>query len=57
MKNIYEKDCADCEYCFCKYYERDTGYGEDGCELTGYECRGGFIDSGCPLSFKYEISK
>lgn len=61
-ENIYEINDASCGYCKLTYYENDTGYAEYGCSLiTGkakdYECFGGDIDNGCPLSFKYKIEK
>lgn len=61
-ENIYEINDASCGYCKQIYYENDTGYTQYGCSLiTGnakdYECFGGSIDYGCPLSFKYKIQK
>ena len=55
MDEIYEIDWNKCDYCKSSYYESDTGYEEFECKLTGYECMGSDIDSGCPLSFKYSI--
>lgn len=55
MEEIYEQNWEKCEYCEQSYYEYDTGYSEYRCGLCGGECLGGDIDSGCPLSFKYQI--
>jgi len=55
--DIFEKDYDECDYCNCNYCERDTGYAEYECELTGFPCMGGSIESGCPLSFKYAVEK
>ena len=55
MEELYEEDFNNCEYSNCNYYENDTGYREYECTLVGGECRGGCLNSGCPLSFKYKI--
>lgn len=55
MEIIYEENYEKCDYCRESYYESDTGYSEYTCDLTGYECMGGCIDGGCPLSFKYSV--
>lgn len=55
MEDIYKQNWEECEYCGQSYYEYDTGYSEYECELVGGECLGGNVDSGCPLSFKYQI--
>lgn len=57
MENIYEEISDECDYCGRSYYEYDTGYAEYECELTGYPCMGGYIDSGCPLAFRYIVEK
>ena len=57
MEDIYEQNWEECGYCGQSYYEHDTGYSEYECELVGGECLGGDIDSGCPLSFKYQIER
>lgn len=57
MESIYEESYEKCDYCHESYYERDTGYSEYACDLTGYECMGGYIDGGCPLSFKYVVER
>lgn len=51
MEEIFT-NWEDCEYCRQSYYERDTGYSEYECELTGFECL-----EECPLNCKYEIVK
>jgi hypothetical protein len=48
----YIYDEIECEYSELKYEERDTGYKEYECELTGYVCVGG---DDCPLKFKYKV--
>lgn len=59
---IYEQDWENCPYIERSYYEWDTGYSEYDCILwkkkngKHYECTGGDIENGCPLSFRYEIS-
>lgn len=55
MEIIYNVDYENCDYCGYSYCESDTGYKEFSCDLTGLECMGGYIDSGCPLAFKYEV--
>lgn len=55
MKEIYEQNWEECEYCEQSYYEYDTGYSEYRCGLCDGECLGGDLESGCPLSFKYLI--
>ena len=55
MEETYEQNWEECEYCEQSYYELDTGYSEYECGLCGGDCLGGDIDSGCPLSFKYQI--
>lgn len=55
MEEIYEQNWEECEYCEQSYYKYDTGYSEYRCGLCDGECLGGDIDSGCPLSFKYQI--
>lgn len=55
MEEIYENDWENYEYCNQSYYEYDTGYSEYECDLVNRECVGGDIQSGCPLSFKYNI--
>lgn len=57
MVDIHEEYYEKCDYCRQSYYEHDTGYSEYQCDLTGYECMGGCLDSGCPLSFKYKIEE
>lgn len=57
MKEIYENNWEYCEFCRQSHYEYDTGYAEYECELVDGDCMGGYIDSGCPLSFKYRIDK
>lgn len=54
---IHEHNYEDCEYIDQSYYEYDTGYAEYECTLCQGECQGGYIDSGCPLSFKYKIER
>lgn len=56
MEEVYEEDCNTCDYCRRSYYEYDTGYAEYHCDLADFECMGGDINSGCPLSFKYSVS-
>ena len=56
MDEIYENDWENCEYCRQSYFECDTGYAEYECDLVDGDCVGGDIDSGCPLSFKYQIN-
>lgn len=55
MERVYEQDWKECDYCEQSYYEYDTGYSEYECSLAGGDCFGGDIESGCPLSFKYQI--
>ena len=57
MKEIYEAYYQDCGYCERSYYEWDTGFAEYVCTLCDTDCFGGSIESGCPLSFKYEITE
>lgn len=57
MEEVYENNWEKCDYCEVYYYESDTGYKEYKCELVDGECCGGDIEYGCPLSFKYHISK
>lgn len=57
MEDIYEKNYEKCDYCNCSYREWDTEYPEYECELVGGQCMGGYIDSGCPLSFKYSVEE
>ena len=53
---VIEQDWEKCEYCECSYYEHDTGYSEYSCDLDSmYDCTGGDIEYGCPLSFKYKV--
>lgn len=60
---VIEQDWEACEYCDCSYYEYDTGYREYECRLwmkqdeKFYNCCGGDISNGCPLSFKYKVKK
>lgn len=56
MEEVYEEDYNTCDYCRRSYYEYDTGYAEYHCDLVDFECMGGDINSGCPLSFKYSVS-
>lgn len=59
--DIFEQDWESCPYIECSYYEYDTGYREYECQLwkkkdgSYYNCCGGDINNGCPLSFKYKI--
>ena len=58
----FEQDWEQCPYCCESYYEYDTGYREYECQIYKkrngklYECCGGSIEYGCPLSFRYEMS-
>lgn len=53
----HENNYKECEYINQNYYEYDTGYTEYECILIGggCQCFGGYIDSGCPLAFKYKV--
>lgn len=53
----HENNYKECEYINQSYYEYDTGYTEYECLLIGGECQcfGGYLDSGCPLAFKYKV--
>lgn len=57
MKEVYEKYGDDCDYCERSYYEWDTGYAEYTCTLCDVDCYGGGKESGCPLSFSYEVTE
>ena len=58
---IFEQDWESCPYVERSYYEYDTGYSEYECQLWRkldgkyYDCCGGSIYNGCPLSFKYKV--
>lgn len=54
---IHEQNYKECPYCYCSYYEGNTGYTEYGCKFWNCGCNGGNIEYGCPLSFKFEIEK
>lgn len=57
MKEVYENYYGDCDYCESSYYEWDTGYEEYTCTLCDGDCYGGSKESGCPLSFSYEVTE
>ncbi len=50
-----------CPYREETFREYDTGYREYGCSLFNKDvsdsCEGGYLETGCPLSFKYEVEK
>lgn len=55
MEKVYEQNLEECEYCEQTHYKFEMGYSEYRCSLYGRKCLGGEIDTGCPLSFKYQI--
>lgn len=60
-KELYEPNWEQCPYCEESYYEYDTGCREYECELISqlcggsHNCEGGYINSVCPLSFRYTV--
>ncbi len=56
-----EDSIRGCPYQEETYCEYDTGYREYGCSLLNKDardsCVGGYLDAGCPLSFKYRVEE